>query len=448
MAKPNIIYIHSHDTGRYVQPYGHAISTPNIQKLAEEGVLFRQAFCAAPTCSPSRACLLTGRWAHCNGMIGLAHRKAQLHDYNQLLPHTLKTNGYTTALAGMQHVAAQDELTPAKLGYDFNLKKDNYTGTMDQQVAQAGAQFINDHAKNSSPFFLDVGFGVTHRFGDWFNQDQSPAGDPRYCQPPAPLPDTPQTRQDMAAFKVAAGELDDYVGQIIGAVDKAHLSKNTLIICTTDHGIAFPGMKCNLTDHGIGVSLMMRGPGGFTGGKVIDAMVSHIDLFPTICQIAAIDKPNWLQGKSIMPLISGQEKQIHSTVFAEVNYHAAYEPKRCVRTQRYKYIQRWNDPKKNTNGPVLPNCDQSASKNLWLENGWADKKQDDHQLYDLIFDPNETNNLAHSATDILKDMQRHLNQWMADTNDPLLDGTVKPWPGQVTNDSNGRSPREQPHLVT
>ncbi len=82
---PNILYIHSHDTGRYVQPYGHQVPTPNIQLLADQGVLFREAFCAAPTCSGSRASLLTGQYCHNNGMLGLAHRGWELNDYRQHL---------------------------------------------------------------------------------------------------------------------------------------------------------------------------------------------------------------------------------------------------------------------------------------------------------------------------------------------------------------------------
>ena len=87
MNRPNVLYIHSHDTGRYVQPYGHAIPTPAMQRLAEQGVLFRQAFSAAPTCSPSRAGLLTGQCAHSAGMIGLAHRGFSLHDYGRHIEH-------------------------------------------------------------------------------------------------------------------------------------------------------------------------------------------------------------------------------------------------------------------------------------------------------------------------------------------------------------------------
>src|SRR5690348_10466006 len=89
-ALPNIVYIHSHDSGRYLQPYGYAVPTPNLQRLATEGVLFRRAFSAAPTCSPSRAALLTGQCPHRNGMFGLAHRGFSLNDYNKHIVHTLR----------------------------------------------------------------------------------------------------------------------------------------------------------------------------------------------------------------------------------------------------------------------------------------------------------------------------------------------------------------------
>src|ERR1044072_7107049 len=111
---PNILYLHSHDTGRYIQPYGFEVPTPNLQKLAGEGVLFRQAFNAAPTCSPSRASLLTGHCPHTNGMLGLAHRGFSLKDYRQHILHTLRPHGYRSTLIGVQHIARD----PAVIGYD------------------------------------------------------------------------------------------------------------------------------------------------------------------------------------------------------------------------------------------------------------------------------------------------------------------------------------------
>ena len=118
MPHPNILYIHSHDTGRYIQPFGHAMPTPNFQRLAEQGVLFRQAFCANPTCSPSRAALLTGQWPHSCGMLGLAHRGFRLNDYSHHLVQTLKKAGYTTALSGFQHVGRPPAADPSEIGYD------------------------------------------------------------------------------------------------------------------------------------------------------------------------------------------------------------------------------------------------------------------------------------------------------------------------------------------
>src|SRR5262249_53565963 len=159
---------------------------------------------------------------------------------------------------------------------------------------------------------------------------------------------------------------------------------------TTDHGVSFPLMKCNLEDFGWGVSLIMRGPGEFRGGKVCDAMVSQLDVMPTICEMIGIEKPAWYEGRSMMPLFSSGAREINGEIFAEVTYHASYEPKRAVRTQRYKYIKRFGG----RTTPVLPNCDDGPSKNLWLEYGWRNQHLPEESLYDLIFDPGEHNNLA------------------------------------------------------
>ena len=424
MKHPNILYIHSHDTGRYVQPYGHAVPTPNIQRLAEGGVLLRQAFCANPTCSPSRASLLTGKWAHSCGMLGLVNRGFSMSDYSQHIVHVLRDEaGYHSVLGGLQHVAKD----PDQIGYDQILDGERTP----EKVVSRTVDFLN---AASQPFFLDVGFFVTHREFP----EPGPDEDPRYCLPPAPIPDTPENRYDMAAYKASARILDQSIGTVLDALDENGLVENTLVICTTDHGLAFPGMKCNLTDHGIGVMLIMRGPGGFTGGQVCDAMVSHIDVVPTICDLLNITAPEEVQGSSMMPLIRGEVASIHDEIFAEVNYHAAYEPQRAVRTQRWKYIRRYSDRQK----PVLPNCDGSPTKDVWLRHDWQDRYIAPEQLYDLIFDPNETHNLVNDATvtPVLEDMRHRLDDWMLETDDPLLYGPVPPDPGARLNDPASISP--------
>jgi N-sulfoglucosamine sulfohydrolase len=433
VKRPNILYIHSHDTGRYVQPYGHAVPTPNLQQLAEQGVLFRQCFCAAPTCSPSRAALLTGQCAHSSGMLGLAHRGFSLNDYSQHILHTLRKAGYRSTLIGIQHIARE----PETIGYDRVVQVESHRA---EHVAPAAVDFLS--ATIQEPFFLSVGFLETHREF----HTPGPSEDPRYCLPPAPLPDTPQTRQDMAAFKASARVLDQGIGAVLDALEANGLAEDTLVICTTDHGIAFPGMKCNLTDHGIGVMLIIRRPSGFTGGRVCDAMVSHVDLFPTICDLLEIEPPAWLQGQSMMPLIRGEAEQINDEVFAEVTYHAAYEPQRAVRTRRWKYIRRFDD----RTSPVLPNCDDGPSKDVWLEHGWRDHPPAPEQLYDLVFDPNEAHNRADdpSVVDVLEDMRARLDRWMRATDDPLLHGPVPVPRGARVNDPDGMSPREPARVAS
>ncbi len=429
--RPNIIYIHSHDSGRYLLPYGHPAPTPNIQKLAAEGVLFRRAFSGAPTCSPSRSVLLTGQWAHQNGMIGLAHRGFSLNDYKKHIVHTLRDAGYQSVLAGIQHVAAK----PETVGYDEILRPKS-TSAVD--VAPGAVAFLD--RKPTKPFFLDVGFFETHRE---FHPPTT-ADDPRYIQPPVPIPDTPETRLDMAAFYASARVLDDGVGKVLQALERNGLAENTIVISTTDHGVAFPLMKCNLEDFGWGVSLIVRG-GGFRGGKVSDALVSQIDIFPTICETLGIAKPAWLEGRSLLPLLRGEKTEVNDEVFAEVTYHASYEPKRAVRTQRWKYIRRFGD----RNTPVLPNCDDGLSKTLWLKHGWKDVQLPKESLYDLVFDPTEHHNLINdpAAQEALKDMRGRLDSWMKRTDDPLLKGPVPAPHGSQVNDPAGISPKEKTLVV-
>jgi N-sulfoglucosamine sulfohydrolase len=152
--RPNILYLHSHDTGRYIQPFGHEIPTPNLQKLTDQGILFRQAFDAAPTCSPSRASLLTGECPHNNGMLGLAHRGFSLYDYNKHILHTLRPAGYRSTLIGVQHIAKD----PSVIGYDEIIKTQ---GAHAAVVAPAAVKFLQSAPKQ--PFFLAVGFQETHR---------------------------------------------------------------------------------------------------------------------------------------------------------------------------------------------------------------------------------------------------------------------------------------------
>jgi arylsulfatase A-like enzyme len=375
-------------------------------------------------------------------MLGLAHRGFTLQDYSHHIIHTLRKSGYLSALAGMQHIANAFPEPWKAIGYDLFLggtrPEDAQVGDIDIPFLRAALDFL-DHPP-SQPFFLSVGFEETHRKFPPLPPGQNPG----YTLPPAPLPDTAEVRRDMAQFKISAQNLDRKMGAVFEALERSNFAENTLVVCTTDHGIAFPDMKCNLNGHGIGVMLILRGPGGFSGGRVYDSLVSQIDLFPTLCDFLEVPRPEWLQGVSLMPVIQSETEEVRQAVFAEVNYHAAYEPMRCVRTKRWSYIRRYETQPH----PILPNADDSPSKRLWLEHGWRDRPPASEEFYDLIFDPNERDNLIANrslrehpgASAALEEMRSRLEGWMQSTQDPLLNGPIPLPEGARVDDQGAESP--------
>jgi arylsulfatase A-like enzyme len=361
--------------------------------------------------------------SHNNGMMGLAHLKWQLNDYHQTLVHFLRQAGFLTVIAGEQHIASD----VTRIGYE-RIISGSYSGE------HRAAEFLR--SRPQEPFFLDIGFNETHRV----YPEPGPLDNPQYVRPPAAMPDTPQARADMAGFITSARALDRKMGIVLDALQESGLAENTLVMCTTDHGLAFPAMKCNLTAHGTGVMLILRGPGGFTGGKVVDALVSHVDLFPSLCDLLHLEPPAWLQGRSLLPLARGEVTAVREAVFSEVNFHVSIEPQRSARTLRWNYIRRFDSRDR----PVLPNCDDSISKTLWLEHGWRERPVAVEQLYDLIFDPNETCNLAAEpgCAAALAEMRAVLAEWMSATRDPLLIGPLE-WPDDHPHVSpDGISPSE------
>ena len=402
--------------------------------LAEQGVLFRNAFCGSPTCSGSRAALLTGQQCHNNGMLGLAHRGWSLNDYGQHLIHPLREAGYHSILVGEQHISKD----PAVIGYDALVKVGSSKAS---DVAPLTIEALRGAEATGKPWFMSVGFFETHRD---FSAPTS-VRDTLYSQPPPNLPDTRVTRRDMAEFKASARSLDQGIGAVLHALHDYGLVEDTVVICTTDHGIAFPGAKATLFDRGTGVMMIIRGP-GFPHGKLIDAPVSHLDVFPTLCDVSGAEHPDWLQGSSLLPLVRGEVASLHDAIFSETTYHAAYQPHRAIRTERWKYIRRFDEYPH----PVLANCDDSGSKQLLVEAGWGEQEVPEEQLYDLVLDPQEGQNVAAdpARAEALAELRERLEAWMRETDDPLLEGPVPPPEGAIVNEQWQVSPDDPVRIVT
>jgi len=422
MQRPNIVYLNSHDSGRAISPDGCRARTPHLQALAERGVCFRNAHSAAPTCSPSRAALVTGQYPHSCGMLGLGNRGFVMQHLDHHIAHTLAGAGYQTVTGGL---GGHNHTCNSYQGAEEPWQAVGYQRLLEGNLGAVGADFVAE--RHERPFFLSLSWGMTHRQGTGFaSEADAVADDPRYVALPPTLPDDERTRADWAHYLSDMHRLDAEMGQVIDAIAAAGLSENTLIIATTDHGPPFPGMKCQLTRHGTGVFLLMAGP-GYTGGRVVDALVSQIDVFPSICAAAGIDLPAWAQGVALDRLAAGETDGVHEQIVAEVSYHAAYEPKRAIRDGRYCYIRRWGDYRH----PVGSNCDRSPSKDCLLEQGWRERVLGEEELYDCLLDPEECHDLAgdpaHAA--IRERLRDRLDRWMQESADPLCSGSVPQPPG-------------------
>ena len=421
---PNILYLNSHDTGRVTGAMGHAVDTPNMRRLAADGVLLRNCHCAGPTCSPSRAALITGMVPHSCGMLGLAHRGWSLKDPSWTLPSHLQDHGYATAAWNMpsNHCSRTGHADQAAIAKEHGYGA--FLGSrLEDLVAWVGKP------PTAQPWFLSASFTLTHRIGRGFTTPPDQAAyDPRYTLPPAVLADTAEVRADWAHFLADVTEWDRQLGLVLDALDASGQADNTIVIVTTDHGVPFPGLKCNPTVHGTGVLCILRGPGGLRGGLAVDQLVSQIDLFPTLCGIAGLPVPERVQGVDLRPTLVG--KPVRDQLTAEVTYHAAYEPWRALRTDRHLYVRRFGERRR----PVPPNCDSSPSRDLWLDAGWRLLDLPDEELYDSVLDPQERRNLIadpqHAA--VARELRARLDRWMAETDDPLLRGPVPLPPGAVT----------------
>ena len=426
----NVLYLHTHDIGRYLSVYGHAVKTPHLAELAADSALFGQCYCGSPTCSPSRGALLTDQYPHNNGLIGLAHRGFEI-DGSHHLAAFLRDHGYETVLSGVQHevLLHHEEL----LGYMRCLNGDAYyekilpecerLSVQDRMAAKNAVDYLHARKKDDRPFFLSVGFGCTHRTYPRVTQERAHT----VLQTPPHLPSTPETMQDMAAMHAALQTMDDCCGQVLDALRESGQYDDTLILFTTDHGLPMPRMKCCLYDAGIGVALMLRLPAMRESTGIYDALVSQLDVFPTLCEALHLPAPQWLEGVSLLPLLRGEKKVLHEAIFSEINYHVAYQPERCARTARYKLIYR---AESGYDRFPPANVDDSSFKELWNSQGYFEQKLPRWELYDLLMDPMEENNLADdpSMVGVMEKMKGMLHAWQQQTKDELLTKGCVPLP--------------------
>jgi len=426
--RPNIVLITCHDLGRHLGCYGVAtVRTPNLDQLAAEGMRFERAFCTAPQCSPSRASLFTGRYPHSNGVMGLTHAEFgwDLHEDELHIAQALRERGYRTGIVGLHHEARSVE----RCGFQDIVPQ----GRGDEMSAQAIA-LMTTYILQQQPFYLQIGYHEPHRAPSpdqdasltmGFLNDYLEPDDSRGVTIPPWLRDEPATREELAELQGAIHYLDEAVGSLLHGLSELGIAEDTLVIFTTDHGLAFPRAKCSLYDPGIEVAMLVQMPArGWTGGQVVSPFVSNIDLFPTLLELAGCAVHETVQGRSLTRLLNGETNQHRDDVFSEMTYHDYYHPQRAIRTEGHKLIVNFS------NAPSFMDPSQSWRRRTRpiVPEAPATAYTPPVELYDLDSDPLEWTNLADETAhaSLRDDLLTRLGGWMRETGDPLLDGAVTP----------------------
>ena len=424
---PNILVIMADDWGYpHAGAYGDpVVRTPTFERIAREGVLFRQAYAAAPSCTASRGSLLTGLAPHelAEGGNLWSTLPSRFAVYPDLLEHA----GYTVG-------HARKGWGPGN--FETGGRKRNPAGP---QFASFDAFYAQ--APKDKPFAFWFGSTDPHRP---YDKDTGAAAGlkPEQVRVPAYLPDTPQVRNDLLDYYFEIERLDREAGAILRTLEQAGQLDHTLVVFTSDNGLPFPRAKANLYDGGTHVPLAIRLPGRVKAGQLRDDFVVLTDLAPTILEAARLTPPP-MTGRSLMPLLAGGRQANRDRVFVERERHAQVRqgdlsyPARAVRTERFLYIRnfrpdRWpaGDPEMYFAVGPFGDIDGGPSKDLLLERRndpattrffeLATAKRPAEELYDLKKDPDQLINVAgqREYESDQKQLKAMLEKWMRDTHDP------------------------------
>ncbi len=465
--RPNILFLFADDWGRYASIYAEAngaggindvVRTPNFDKIAKQGVLFRNAHVNAPSCTPCRSALLSGQYFWRTGR-GAILRGAVWDEKIPAWPLLLRDAGYhigktykvwspgtpADAPYGQQEHAYQ------KAGGKFNQFSQNVTRLVEEEgkPLEASKETLYDEVRGNFRDFLDARpagkpfcywFGPTNVHRAWVKGSGKKLWgiepDSLKGKMPPFLPDVPEVREDLADYFGEIAAWDHAIGLLIDAVEKAGELDNTLIVISGDHGApGFPHGKCNLYGFGTGVSLSITGP-GVRGGRVVDDFVNLTDIGPTFLEAAGEVVPQVMTGSSLWPVlksdktglvdpertwvVTGRERHVE---VARADY-TPY-PQRALHTADHLFIinfrpDRWplGDPYGLGPGETEPTAEEIAATTrvthpdddagptkAWLVGArktpewaahydWVYGKRPQYELYDLKKDPHETKNVA------------------------------------------------------
>lgn len=446
--RPNILFILTEDQGAHMGALGTTdVKTPHMDALAASGALFRRAYVGYPVCSASKACIMTGLHSHTNGLVNNtnnylkpaaklteAEKKAppylhtRIHSKGATMVEVLATQGYHTAVCGKLHIAPNER-------FPYN-----------DFIPKAGSkQALTAVIKRSAgkPWFL-LHNSTTYTHRPFVNSEKQPITiDPAKVKLPAHLPDTPVARRDWAEYLDGLQHNDQIVGEVMTALRESGQEANTLVIFMGDHGPAYQHGKMTPFHLGLHIPLVIRLPGGKP--LVSNALVSELDLLPTLLDLLGIPYDSPLHGISLRPLLESKpDAKGHDFIFSEVSGRSLNQQRgmeeRSVIDATHQLIVR-----SHLDEPKVINADLRDMK-PWINRIYGEtvrvkaqfpeafrilQEMDPHalggkppliELYNLQSDPDELHNLAADPAQRphLERLYVALKQWHADTQDNTM----------------------------
>lgn len=456
--RPNILfYITDDQSWLHTSVSGESlVHTPGFDRVAKEGILFTNAFVPAPSCAPSRASILTGRypWQIDEGanLFGGIPR-----DYT-LFTHLLQDAGYSLGMTYKNYWPGNmidEKYHSSPLGKAYNIPpEEKYPdGIADCDYAASFGQFLEERDTNS-PFFFWVGVSEPHReykSGIGLESGMSEQA----VTVPSFLPDVQEVRSDMLDYFYEINYQDKYLVRMLKMLEKSGDLDNTIIIVTSDNGMPFPRAKSNLYEYGTRVPLAVRWGNKIQAGRVVDDVTNLLYFAPTLLELAGVPVPQGMSGRSLTTTLASKKEGVVQPeldfTFTAMERHSFSRrgglgyPMRALRTQEWLLIrnfepERWpaGDPP-----PFRPifyseygDVDESPTKRYIIDNKnesqfgtfyeLAFNKRPEYELYYIPDDPENLINLAYSITyeEVFKTLEKQLNSFLLETKDPRIDGTA------------------------
>jgi len=437
--KPNILWLVAEDLSAIIPPFGdNTVATPNLTRLADEGIRYTQVYSSSGVCAPSRAAIATGMYQN---RIGAQHmRTTNIADFGVegIVPYEAVPPAYVKMHSQYFREAGYYASNNAKEDYQFRK-------TVTAWDDSSRSAHWRNRAKGQ-PFFSVFNFGITHESQVWAQAGNPLLVDENLEVPIPPyLPDSEIGRKDVRQVYSNIVAMDQQVGEILNQLEEDGLLDSTIIFWYSDHGGPLPRQKRLLYDSGIHLPLIIRFPDQYRAGEIDDQLISFVDFKSTILSLAGIEPPTYVDGRAFLGEYAASTSRDYVHAAAD-RFDSEYDTIRAVRDKRFKYLRNFNPEKPyylpltyREQMPVMQELlrMRDAGQLNETQAQWFRTSKEEEELFDTENDPYELNNLAGdtSYAEKLAELRNELDSWMSYIDDkglmPEVDLINSMWPNSV-----------------